>query len=117
LLQLFNEFKDAIRLGRCIKSSPISLLTRLSDPKNIDYILNIMQSLQRFIDCANSYEKDASISTTSSSNELINRIEEMFKVASEMYEFNNEEAMECFHGANNVSHNVNQSLIMITSTP
>ncbi|CAG8696177.1 6802_t:CDS:2, partial [Funneliformis mosseae] len=24
---------------------------------------------------------------------------------------------ECFHGANNVSHHVNQSLIMMTSTP
>ncbi|CAG8637690.1 15145_t:CDS:2 [Funneliformis mosseae] len=79
LLQLFNELKDAIRLGRCIKPILVityELLTRLPDPKNIDYIPNIMQSLQRFVDCANSYEKGASISTTSSSNELMNRIEE-----------------------------------------
>ncbi|CAG8654140.1 10478_t:CDS:2, partial [Funneliformis mosseae] len=115
------------RYRQVITYKPIN---KLPDPKNIDYIPNIMQSLQRFVDCANSYEKDASISTTSSFNEPMNRIEEMFKVqvdiplnshsssdksevASGMYE----EVMECFHGANNVSHHVNQSLIMMTSAP
>ncbi|CAI2164515.1 19371_t:CDS:2 [Funneliformis geosporum] len=147
--QLFQELKDAIKQSRCIKPVLVityELLTRLPDPKNVDYIPSIMQSLQRFVDCANTYEKDASISTTSSSNELMNRIEEnvqpcvqtfdshlpvvspmMFPISSTLNNSDDQveivvlhpssDESECFHGTNNVSHHVNQSSILTTSAP
>src|SRR3954451_21377267 len=64
---LFQELRDALKESRCIRpilAITFELLTRLTSAENVKYIPDIMKSLQRFVECANAFEKDASILTT-----------------------------------------------------
>lgn len=78
---LFQELRDALKESRCIRpilAITFELLTRLANAENVKYIPDIMKSLQRFVECANAFEKDASILPTVPSVDMFKKIEENY---------------------------------------
>jgi len=76
---LFQALRDALKESRCIRpilAITFELLTRLASAENVKFIPDIMKSLERFVECANSFDKDASIMSAVPSVDMFKKIEE-----------------------------------------
>lgn len=77
---LFEDLRDALKQSRCVRpilAITFELLMRLNVKENANFIPEIMNSLQRFVNCAKTSEKDASIMSTVPSNvDFFKKIEE-----------------------------------------
>lgn len=89
---LFQGLRDALKQSRCLRPILVityELLMRLADDNNENYIPEIMKSLQRFVDCANTFEKDASIlPTVPSSEDIFKKIENYCQTGAQPYSTN-----------------------------